>query len=117
MIYCYCDNFFERSNYPKFYKQAVAVMRGANNIAFSRKEDFDVFVHRLKTRLEADKPKGHAAYVSDFLDGDRKGQISIESGKDETPVARIYFEPVKAVVEYDMGTGRFQHMLFPETTI
>ena len=61
MIYCYCDNFFERSNYPKFYKQAVAVMRGANNIAFSRKEDFDVFVHRLKTRLEADKPKGHAA--------------------------------------------------------
>ena len=117
MIYCYCDNFFERSNYPKFYKQAVAVMRGANNIAFSRKEDFDVFVHRLKTRLEADKPKGHAARISDIISGDRKGTISIESGKDETPVARIYFEPVKAVVEYDMGTGRFQHMLFPENSI
>lgn len=117
MIYCFCDNFFERSNYPKFYKQAVAVMRGANNIAFSRKEDFDVFVHRLKTRLEADKPKGHTAHVSDIILGDRKGCIHILSGKDETRIASIRFEPVKAVVEYDMGTGRFQHMIFPENTI
>ena len=117
MIYCCGDNFFERSNYPKFYAKAVGVMRGANNIAFSRKEDFDVFVHRLKTRLETDKPKGHAARISDVIAGERKGCISIESGKDETPVARIFFEPVKAVVEYDMGTGRFQHMLFPENSI
>ena len=92
-------------------------MRGANNIAFSRKEDFDVFVHRLKTRLEADKPEGHAAHISFHDSGERKGSISIESGKDETSVARIYYEPVKAVVEYDMGTGRFQHMQIPQNTI
>lgn len=107
MIYCFCDNFFERAKYPKFYEDAVAMMRGANHVAFSRKEDFDVFVHRLKRTLEKHKPEGHAAHVHFCVSGDRQGQISIESGKVDTSIARISFEPVKKILEYNLDTGRF----------
>ena len=112
MIYCYCCDFFEKSKHPKFYDEAVAMMKAVNEHAFSRKEDFDVFVYRLKRKLELSKPSGHAAYVDVNISEDRKGQIYIESCKVDGDIARLYFHPVKNVLEYDMDTGRFTGCLF-----
>ena len=114
MIYCYCCDFFEKSKHPKFYDEAVAMMKAVNGHAFSRKEDFDVFVYRLKRKLELSKPSGHKACVSvnASVSEDRKGQVFIESGKVDGDIARLYFHPVKNVLEYDMDTGRFTGSMF-----
>jgi hypothetical protein len=112
MIYCFCCDFYEKSKHPKFYDDAIAVMRSANEHCFSTKEDFDVFVYRVERKLELSKPSGHKAYVSVYTSEDRKGQIYIESGKVDGDIARIYFHPVKSVLEYDMETGHFTGSLF-----
>lgn len=107
MIYCFCCNFYEEEGNHEFYESAVAMMRGANDHAFSRKEDFDVFLFRLKRKLEKEKPEGHSAIVEVFYERDmRKGQIYIW-GKEGGSIACLHFRPVKSVLEYDMGTGRF----------
>lgn len=112
MIYCFCCDFYEKSKHPKFYDDAISVMRSANEHAFSTKEDFDVFVYRVKRKLALSKPSGHAASVSVNISEDRKGQIYIESGKVDGEIARLYFYPVKSVLEYDMDTGHFTGSLF-----
>lgn len=112
MIYCFCCDFYEKAKHPKFYDDAVAMMRSANENAFSKKEDFDVFVYRIKRKLELSKPSGHEAHVYVHVSGERSGKISILSGKVDECIARIHCHPVKNVLEYDMDTGRFTGCLF-----
>ena len=99
MIFC-CD-FWWRTNYPKFYEHTVAIMKGADGRAFLTREDLDVFVEKLRKQLDKDKPKGHTAHINfRGMDKDGKAQLYLESGRDETDVARLFFHKIKNIVTY-----------------
>ena len=99
MIFC-CD-FWWRNQYPKFYTNTVNMMKSMNEHAFLKYDDFDIFISRLKKRIEKDKPKGHTAHVN-FVDmrENGKGQVFLVSGKDETDIARLYFHIVGKIKTY-----------------
>ena len=99
MIFC-CD-FWWRNKYPKFYDGTVALMSAANSKALLQPEDLTRFVSCLKDQIEADKPKGHGARINYKPCGhDGRGFIYLESGKDETDIARIYLHKVESVITY-----------------
>lgn len=105
MIFC-CD-FFYRYSRPKFYEKTVSMMRSADGHAFLEDSDLTEFVDHLRNRIEKDKPEGHSARLNYREVGDTgKGFIFLQSGRDETDIARLYLHTVKSVYTY--GWKRFE---------
>jgi len=99
MIFC-CD-FWWRSSYPRFYEKTVALMKGANGKAFLNEGDMFDFIDILRKQIESDKPKGHAAHITYTASNtDGRSQVYLESGKDETDIARLYLHRVNSIVTY-----------------
>jgi hypothetical protein len=107
MTMIYCSNFFEKSKYPRFYRTAVELMGKANHCAFRDKLDLEIFVSLLKRAIDESKPKDHRARVEVTYSRELEGQIAIESGKVDFQIARIYFSPVRSVLEYDTDARDF----------
>ena len=77
------------------------MMKSMNERAFLKYDDLDIFISRLKKRIEKDKPKGHTAHVNFVnLRENGKGQVFLVSGKDETDIARLYFHIVGEIKTY-----------------
>lgn len=106
MMY-YCCNFFAKSKHPEFYKGTIELMRKANHCAFLTSDDLNVFCAMLKKNIDAHKPMGHKAHIEKISQPDGHGQISLESGKVDFQIARLYFYPVNRVLEYDYEAGDF----------
>ncbi len=98
MIFC-CD-FWWRFKYPKFYDKTVELIKSADRCAFLDKDDLTTFVKKVRAQLEADKPKGHAARVRFHVVEKGKGSLYLETGKDETDIARLFFHEIRSVMTY-----------------
>jgi hypothetical protein len=99
MIFC-CD-FFYRNSRPKFYEKTVSMMRSADGHAFYEDSDMTEFVDHLRNRIEKDKPVGHSArLIYRKVGDDGRGHIFLQSGRDETDIARLYLHTVKSIYTY-----------------
>ena len=103
----YCNNYFEKAKYPRFYETALELMRKANHCAFRDHLDLQIFVSLLNRALDESKPKDHRARVELTYSRELEGQIAIESGKVDFQIARIHFSPVSSVLEYDTDARDF----------
>ena len=82
-------------------------MRSADGHAFLEDSDLTEFVDHLRKRIEKDKPEGHSARLNYRKVGDDgRGFIFLQSGRDETDIARLYLHAVKSVYTY--GWKRFE---------
>ncbi len=98
MIFC-CD-FWWRFKYPKFYDKTVELIKSADRCEFLYKDDLTTFIGKVKAQLEADKPKGHPARVRFHVIEEGKGSLYLESGRDETDIARLFFHEIRCVKTY-----------------
>lgn len=97
----FATDFWWRSKAPKYYDMTVALLKGLNNRLLVTTEDLTDFVEHLKRQLSHDRPADSKAHIAfSPLDTNGNGQVKIDTGKDETDVARLYFHAVKGTVSY-----------------
>lgn len=99
MIFC-CD-FWYRNQYPKFYENTVSMMKGMDGGAFLNGNDLELYVRKLRKRIENDRPKGHSArIIYGGIGNEGKGYLYLVSGKDDTDIARLFIHGVRKIVTY-----------------
>lgn len=103
MIFCF--HMFWKSGHPKFYAPVVEKMKEANNKAFLSRNDLEQFANLLKRLLDAHKPAGHECYI--YVSKGNEGGIYIHSGRAESDIARLMFQTVGEILEYDKTADAF----------
>lgn len=101
----FCCYYWWKSNHPKFYTETVHLLGTASNKSFVSQKDLDAFITMLRTRLDMDKPKGHAAKVEYY-----GGQITIVSGKVDDTIARIETHKIEGYLQYDESSLQFKNV-------
>lgn len=102
----FCHYHYEKSKHPKFYDGACDLMAKAKNCAFTSQNEVDIFVHKVKETLEAQKPEGHPSIVT-HCKSDNGGQICIQSGKLDDDIARLYYSEIQRFLEYNLDAQDF----------
>lgn len=102
----FCFYHYEKSRHPKFYDGACELIAKASDCAFTSQNEVDIFVHKVKEALEAQKPEGHPSAVT-HTRSDTGGQICIVIGKLDDDIARLYYSEVRRFLEYNPVAENF----------
>lgn len=107
MLMCY--NLFVKNSRPKFLDNTLSIFGKADKTCFINRETLDVFIGKLKERIDKDKPIGSAWRVEEYKDlVDGGGQINIErADSPDSSVARVQYKEVAKVLRYSIERGRF----------
>lgn len=101
------SSLFVAANAPQYFRGTIDLLTKAENSLFVYDSDLKVFVNMLKTRLHADAPRKSTAHIElYFSHGKKEGIINIYPKKmTENTLARLSFNTVKAILEYDVEAG------------
>ena len=101
------SSLFVAANAPQYFKGIIDMLTKAENSLFVYDSDLEVFVNMLRTRLHTDAPLKSTAYINLYFSQGRKdGVIYVFPKKNtENTVARLSFNTVKAILEYDPEAG------------
>ena len=104
-----CYNLFVKSSRPKFLDNTLSIFGQADKTCFIDRATLDVFIGKLKERIDKDKPIGSAWRVEEYKDHvDGGGQINIERADSPvSSVARVQYKEVAKVLRYSIERGRF----------
>lgn len=112
MLMCY--NLFVKNSRPKFLDNTLSIFGQADKTCFIDRATLDVFIGKLKERIDKDKPIGSAWRVEEYKDHlDGGGQISIERADSvDSTVARVQYKEVAKVLRYSTERGRFINIAY-----
>lgn len=103
----FCHYHYEKTKHPKFYDKACELLEKAKKCAFTSQNEVDIFVNMVTKALDEHKPQGHSSKVMHIKSADGDGQITICTGKLDDDIARLYYQPVVQLLEYDHEVKAF----------
>lgn len=101
------SSLFVAANAPHYFKGTIDMLIKADKCIFAYDNDLKVFVNMLKNRLKADAPLKSKAHIDLHIShGTKSGMIYIHGkAMTENSVARLSFDYVNGVLEYDPEAG------------
>ena len=107
MMY-FCSRAERAAHHPKYLTDAIALLTAADAKLFIDVQDVEILAIKVRQALEKAMPKSSTAHVNrhDAL----YGAIHIglyATDHSETPVASARFQPVSAIVTYDLDDEDF----------
>jgi len=103
----FCHYTFEANGCPKYMREAMQILTGAQGTVFLQSSDVEILASRVKDALMESKPKCSTAHVTKHVPD--TGSIQIDIYKDDhsdTSIGRAYFAPVRSFTTYDLDEKR-----------